>query len=307
MDTGIFLLAQIPPLLYATTNLIDKNLLSKYFKEGGVLTLVIFSAIASVLVLPVALFFDADVFSFSTSNILVMAGVSVINTILIWAYLKALEQDDPTVVIICYQTVPIFTFIGGYYVLGETLTTEQVLAMGVIMFGTLVAAFDIGSQTGLRLRWKTLLLMTIACVCWASEIVIFKWVAIDETAWPAIFWTNVAQCLIGLVLLVLLRSQRETFVQKFRSSGIRIFALNTANEALYLTGNTISYLVAMNTAVVFVMLAQTFQAIYVFILGILATLLFKSLHKEEYSKLAVASKVVAITITGIGSYMLLSV
>lgn len=306
MDFTIFLLAQIPPFLYAITNLIDKNLLDKYFPENGEMTLVIFSALASIILVPLALVIEPDVMSISLKSIAVLALVSVINTLLLWSYLKALAQEDPTVVIICYQMVPVLTLVSGELLLGETLNTGQLMAMAIIMLGTFIAGIDFKTEGKLTLKWRTLFFMGIACLCWSSETVIFKTVAIDEAVWPSIFWASLIQVFIGILLFAFFKKDREIFLERFRSHGRRIFALNVTNEVLYLGGTTVTYLAAMQTAVALVLLAQTFQAIYVFGLGILASLLIKSLHKEQLDRRSVAAKLVAIAITGVGSYMLLS-
>jgi drug/metabolite transporter (DMT)-like permease len=306
VDILIFLLAQIPPMLYASTNLIDKHILGKYFEDdSAVMILVIISALASLGVAPIAYIIDQDIFSLSWRSIAVLVGVSAINTVLLWAYLKALYEDDPTTVIICYQMVPIFTLVSGYFLLSETLSGVQATAMIVILAGTFVAAFKFKKGAANWFRWRTLFYMAIACLCWSLETVVFKKVAVEEAFWPSIFWTNLSQFFIGVLLLACLKPQRKQFIAKFKENGRKIFAWSLANEILYLVGNTLTYLAAMQTKVALVMLVQTYQAIYVFIFGVIGPIFLKSMHREDNSPVSVATKLSAIAITGYGSYLLL--
>jgi len=56
-----FVIALIGPFLYAITNHIDKILLEKFFKDGGVGTLILFSSLLSVVALPVVLIAEPTV------------------------------------------------------------------------------------------------------------------------------------------------------------------------------------------------------------------------------------------------------
>lgn len=306
MSPELFLITQIPPLLYAATNLIDKNLLSKYFTEGGVMILLMFSALLSGIVAPIAFFMHPEILNMSAESMVILAIVAVIDLLLLWSYLKALEQDDPTVVIICYQMVPIMTLATGFFFLGETISQNQAIAMVIILGGTLIAAIEFGTNKFLSFKWRTLFYMLIACACWATEIVIFKYVALEESVWPSLFWTNLIHFALGVALFAFSPISRRLFLNKFKLHGKGVLALNVTNEVLYLTGNTISYLAAMQTAVVLVLLAQTYQAIYVFVFGLLIALFTKTLYKEKLGAWAVGAKIAAIVITGIGSYLLLT-
>ena len=73
-----FLLGLVGPFLYALTNHIDKHLLSTYFKEDGVLTLIMYSAMLALCVVPIAFIFDSSVLGMGMENMLALAGVAVL-------------------------------------------------------------------------------------------------------------------------------------------------------------------------------------------------------------------------------------
>ena len=131
-----FLIALIGPVLYALTNFIDKLLLEKYFKNGGVGTLVLISSLISVFVLPFIFLLDNTVFSVGYTQILTLAVVGILNVVVIWCYLLALRDEEASIVVVFYQLVPVFGSILGYFILGEVLSQIQLIAMAIIIFGT---------------------------------------------------------------------------------------------------------------------------------------------------------------------------
>ena len=67
-----FLIALIPPAVWAATNHFDKYLLSKYFKGGGVGALMVFSSMIGVLLLPIIYILHPEVVqSFNLSYLLI--------------------------------------------------------------------------------------------------------------------------------------------------------------------------------------------------------------------------------------------
>lgn len=305
-----FLYGLIPPLLYAVTNVIDKNLLEKYFpEENGATTLLMFSALMSILVVPIAFFADTSVLEVSPQNAAVLAFVAALDIVLIWAYLKALQQDDTTTVIVFYQSMPVMALVLGFVILGETITGRQGFAMAIIIVGTALVSFErkTDGETGFNLKRKTVFYMGIACLAWSLETVVFKAVALEESVWRSLFWEHVMLAVIVAIIALVAPKQRRAFVDRFRKHSRGIITLNVANEAIYMTGNVIVSFVAMLAPVALILLMQTYQAIFVFAIGIcLAILLPKRTADELPSATEFWQRIGAIAITGVGSYILLT-
>ncbi|MEJ5999599.1 EamA family transporter [Paucibacter soli] len=305
MDIKLFLVAQISPIAYAVTNIVDKRLLSTYFSEGGVSTLLIFSSLLSAIVIPCAYAMDPTVFTMSPGNIGGMVLVAVINVLLLWAYLRALSQDDPTTVVIFYQMVPVLSLGVGYVLLHEIVTLKQGLAMIVIMLGTGIASFDL--RMGSRgFKRKTVGFMLIACSCWAAETVVFKMVALDARVWPSLFWTSVAHVALGMAVFSCSTTSRRSFLEKFRDQRKGIITLCVLNETLYVVGNTMIYIVAMETVVALVALMQTFQAVYLFLFEALIVAVSLRRRRAMGGRRALAQKALALIISGAGTTLLFS-
>jgi len=304
MEIGVYLLAVISPFFYAATNHIDNILLGKYFKEGGVGTLILFSALLSVLAVPVLYFMDPTVLSVDATSMAMLALVGVINVILLWCYLQAIFTDEPTVVIIYYQLVPVIGFGLGYLVLGETLASAQVIAMSIIIVGALILTVALDDDGKIIFRGRTAIYMLIASTCWASESVLFKLVALEENAWRSLFWEHTALVIIGILIFIFVPHYRKSFMKAIKLNSAPVLGLNVVNESLYIIGNSVSAYVVILIPVSLTLLMNSFQPIFVMVMGVALHLLFPHLGVEYINNRNIPQKLLAIALTGVGAYLL---
>lgn len=304
MELGVYLLAMVSPLLYAITNHLDNILLGKYFKEGGVGTLMLFSALLACLALPALAIIDPTVFEVSYQHRLMLAGVGLIDTILLWAYLRALFSDEPTVVIIYYQLVPVLGLGMGYLVLGETVTTIQMLAMVIIILGAIILTVALDDDGKIIFRLRTACYMLIASLCWAAETTFFKVVALEENPTRSFFWEHVSLVAIGVLMYALIPHYRKSFLLALRMNARSVLGLNMVNEALYMMGNYVAALVVVIVPVSLTLLMNSFQPFFVLIIGVALTRMLPKLDVEHVNQGHMLQKVVAILLTGLGAYLL---
>lgn len=299
-----FFIALIGPFMYAMTNHIDKILLEKYFKQGGIGTILLFSSFLAVLVLPFCFLADRTVLSIGIIQILILAVVGVLNTMVLWCYLLALKDTEASVAIVFYQLVPVFAYILSFFILGETLTHIQLIAMAIIILGTTVVSFEIDSENKFTIRRKTILPMFAASFFWALGSVIFKAVAIEENVWRSLFWENLTLFVIGIIVFILVRSYRENFLSAIRSNSKAILSFGVVNEILYIFGNVAFSFAYMLAPIALVLLTDSFQSIFALIIGILLTVFLPQVSIEKIQAKHIWQKIIAICITGIGTYLL---
>lgn len=302
-----FFFALLGPILYATTNHIDKALLAGYFREGGVGTLMIFSSLLSIFVLPVFLLIDPSALSVGIADIAILSTVGIMNSCVLWLYLAALNEEDASTVMIFYQLVPMFGAAFGYFLLGETLSKQQVTAMGLILAGTSFVSFDWSGSKWPRFRTRTVFLMSLASFFWASGSAVFKFVALEENVWRSLFWEHIALSSIGLGLFCLVPYYRSNFLRSFHRNSKAILGLNTINEALFLCGNIIFSMSYMLAPVALVLLVNSFQPLFVLSIGVFLTIWFPHIGTESFRLATMIPKIVAIFVTGLGAWLLLAV
>lgn len=302
-----FFIAIIGPFLYSITNHIDKVLLEKHFKESGVGTLILFTSLLSGVAIPFIYFWHPDVFNVGFLNMIILIAVGILNMLVVWFYLLALRDDEASIVIVFYQLIPIIGLVLGYFILGEVLTKLQLIAMAIIIFGTTIIAFEIDDDNNFKLRRKTIYLMTAASFCWALESVIFKFAALEESLWPALFWEHVVMTTIGVLIFIFAKSYRKNFMKALEGNSQAILSLNFTNEAIYMVGNVVTAYAYLLAPIALILLTESFQPIFVFMIGIFMTIFFPQITAEKIQLKDLAQKAIAIIITGYGTYLLLTV
>lgn len=305
MTALIFLGALIAPFLYAVCNHLDKHILSKHFKENekGVGVLVLFSALLSCVTVPVAFIIEPNVLNISLVSIATLLVVGIINVGLLWGYLKAMDEDEPTAVIIFYQLVPVVGLGLGYLLLGETISVVQSVAMVLIMVGAVVMTFAQDEDGQITMKLRTIGFMLLASFGWAAESVLFKWVALEENVWHSLFWEGSSETLIGVVLFMLIPSWRTQFLSIIRGKKPKVIGLNVTNEVVYNIGNMAAYFMVVLIPVSLNLLMNSFQPIFVFIIGV-ALSRFLSNHATESATDRWKQKLIAIVLTGAGAYLI---
>lgn len=300
-----FFVALIGPFIYAMTNHIDKILLEKYFKESGVGTLILFSSLLSVVALPVIYFGDTNVLAVGLNNILILSFLGLLNVLVIWFYLIALQDEEASIAIVFYQLVPVIGLILGYFILDEVISTMQFIAMVIIILGTSIISFEIDTENNFKLRGKTAIYMSLASFFWALESVIFKAVALEENVWRSLFWEHVMLVIVGIFIFIFAKSYRENFLAAIKNNSKAIISLNFLNESLYMTGNIIFAFAYLWAPIALVLLVNSFQPIFVLAIGIFLTVFFPKISVEKIQAVHLWQKLFAILITGIGTYLLL--
>lgn len=299
-----FFLALLGPFLYALTNHIDKILLEKYFKESGVGTLLIFSALLSGLALPFLFLIDPTVFSVSVPHIATLAFVGVLNVLVLFFYLEALKDEEASIAVVFYQLVPVFGYGLGYLILGETLSALQLAAMATIILGTAIVSVEVDVDNKFRLRTKTVFLMTAAALMWGLESVVFKAVALEERVVRSLFWEHLMLTVIGIGILLFARRYRQHFLMAIRQNSRGILSLNVLNESLYMLGNIAFSFAYLLAPVALVLLTQSYQPLFVLVIGLLITVFLPRLAVERIEAKHLWQKGLAIAVTGIGTYLL---
>ena len=299
-----FFISLAGSFLYAMTNFIDKVLLDRFFRSGGVGTLLIFSAALSVLALPILYVLDPTVLDVELGSMAALFFVSCLNVLVLYFYLKALSGDEVSITVIFYQLVPVFAYGLGFLILGEVLTTIQLAAMAIVILGTSIVAFEVDTENRFSVRRSTIFYMSAASFCWALESVIFKAVALEERVVRSLFWEHIALTVIGAGLFLFVRSYREHFLSAVRLNSKAIFGLNVLNELLYMLGNAILAVAYLLAPVALVLLAESYQPVFAIAIGVFFTLFFPRIIEEKIRLKHLSQKLIALAITGVGTYLL---
>lgn len=296
------IIAILAPLLWAFTNFIDKFLLSKYFKLG-VGTLIIYSALIGLPVAFLVAIFKPNVFSLTLPTSIFIILNSFLYIIYLFPYLRALSKADTSVVVPIFQTVPVFSYFLAFLVLGETLSGIQIIGSLLIIFGALGITLKFKDKK-VHLTKEVLFLQLLASFILAVNYLFFKFFAIQLDFWTVSFWQYLGVAIFGIILLIFVKSYRMDFILSFKRNSKAILGLNVINEVLNIGATIILTFATLFAPLTLVWVINGFQPLFVFLIGILLTLFFPHLIKENLEKKVLFQKTIFILLIFLGAYLL---
>lgn len=298
-----FLIALIAPATWSISNHIDKYLLSKYFKAKSPAVMIIFSSLVGLLIAPLILVFRPDVIGlpFSTAWVFMLSGLLYVLAVI--PYLFALENDDTSLVVPLFQTIPVLSYLFGFIFLHETLTANQIFASVLIILSSIGIAIDFSTQK-IGFKFKVFWLMLIASIMFSLDTVLFKVAGVTSDFWTGAFWKYVGFLIPAILMLIFIKRYRNEFFDVWKNNQVKVTSINVANEVI----NTTAVL-AMNFAILIAPLALVwvvngFQPFFVFLYGLILTIFFPKIVKENITKRVLIHKIFFIILMFIGSYLL---
>lgn len=275
------LLAFLGPICWAASTHIDKYLVDRYFHDSDTAVLMLFTALVGVALLPFIWWFDPSILKPAPTAILVMTASGILYMGAMLFYLRAIQSEEASVVAPLFQASTLFTFLLGYFFLHEKLGASQLLGGGLIVGG----ALDLSLRGGLEIRrFKTrlILLMLAATFVLALSTVLFKFFAVRDDFWTTTFWTFAGEGLFGAALLAR-PGYRRQFAALFRRNPGAVIGINAANELINLGAGLGVRYAALLAPVALVSAISSTTTLFVFVFGILLTLFFPRLGREDLS------------------------
>jgi drug/metabolite transporter (DMT)-like permease len=268
------------PVLWALSTHVDKYLVERYFKRSSVAVLLVFTALAGLLVMPVIGLLDHEVLAPGWKDAVAVAVSGLLYMTGMYFYLKALQGEEASVVAPFFQAAPLFAYLLGLLVLDEHLTGQQLGGGGLIVLGGALLSFEFGGRHRFRLR--LLLLMLAAALALAISSVIFKAVAEDAKFWTTAFWSYVGEAAFGFGVLALPEMRRE-FAGLFKRHPGAVAGINAANEFINLGGNLAARYALMLAPLSLVQAISGTTTLFIFGFGVLLTLFLPRYGREDLS------------------------
>ncbi|MFA5937049.1 MAG: EamA family transporter [Candidatus Paceibacterota bacterium] len=303
-----FFIAILAPIFWSINTHFDKFILSKYSKGRSVGSVFLFSTLFSIFILiAIFIFKYKEIILYSSfRNFLLFLIPGVFSALGLYFYLQSLKNEESSVVVALYQTSPVFAYLLGYIFLGEVLTLTQVLASLIILIGVGILSFDLEKIEGkLSVKWKMVSFILLSALFFAFNDVLFKKFTIFQGSFvTSFFWQHLGIFIVGLSFFLFYKDLREDFFSLVKKNHVKIFVLNGFSEFFYTLGNFLSNLATLFAPVVLVLVVNTYQTVFTFIIGISLTLFLPHIITEKISKRHLAHRILAIFIILIGSYFL---
>jgi uncharacterized membrane protein len=278
--------------------LLDKYLVERFFKDSNVVIMVLFTALVVVLALPIIWYFEPTVLdpSFGSIALIVLAGILYMTGMLF--YLRALQNEEASVVAPFFQTGPLFGYVLAYLVLGETLSPRQLLGGALIIIGALFVSIRIG-QSMKTFKIRLAILMVTCGFIMALASLIFKVFALKVEFWTTTFWMFVGEGIFGVVLLMI-PSYRKQFMALLRVNTTALLSINASNELINLGGGLGNRYALLFAPLSIVQAIGSTTTLFVFIFGVVLSVFFPKFGRETLSGRELVQKGIAAVVVAIG-------
>jgi uncharacterized membrane protein len=286
------------PVLWAVSVHLDKYLVERFFKDSNVAVLLVFTAFAGVLMLPFIWYFQPTVTNLAVGSIAVIAFAGILYMGAMLLYLQALQSEEASVVAPFFQASPLFGYALGYLVLGEKLSGMQLAGGALIIVGGLIVSLRFGAAAGAFKLRLAMLMLTCGFVLSVSTL-IFKMFAIEVEFWTTTFWMFVGEGIFGAAVLAI-PAYRRQFVAVLHTNTVALLSINASNELINLGGGLGNRYALLFAPLSIVQAIGSTTTLFVFAFGIVLSLLFPRLGRENLSGRELAQKGIAAVFVALG-------
>ncbi len=301
---NIFLIALIPPALWGISNYIDKYLVSKVLKGGGTGALLIFSSLIGLFIIPFIFLFYPHVLQADPKIALLTAFNGSVYVLAILPYLYALNKDDASVSTALFQVGPVFQYVLAYFVLGETLQALQLVGGALIIFGAITMSLDITKGKPVKFKAPVFWLMMLSSLLFAINFLLFKVFSLQQDFWTTSFWEYFGFTIVGVLLFVFVSQYRKEFLSVMKENKLPVIGLNMLNEVVNISGKLSYNFVSLLMPLALASILAGVQPLFVLFYGVLLTLFFPNIIKEDISRRTLGHKSFAILMMLAGLYLL---
>ena len=297
----LILLAALSPLIWAVVNHIDKYAVEKYMHGRDPGALILFTGLAAyVMGAAVYLFGHVHLLPLRTAILMIGGGAMLIFSYI--PYLYAMAKDEASNVAPLFQLITPLSYIFALIFLGEHVGFLPSVAGALIFFGALTLSFDFKR---FRFKRRSFLLMLLASVMIAGNVVIFKFFALETSFWATAFYDLVGAALGGTLLFLCVGRYRRTFIAVIRQHRHNVVGVNLLAEILSILSRLINGFVSLLLPIAVVQFVNGLQPLFIMVIGILLTVFLPNISKESIDKKALLQKGAAVILM-IAGFALLS-
>jgi len=223
--------------------------------------------------------------------------------------------DASKIITLIGGSVPIFTILLSFILLGERFTGMQYMAFFYLIFGTLIISyFPSGHELWTKVivwfgfdnlkRLRAILVAVLSAFIFALFFVGSKYLYNNQEFISAFIWIRVGSFISVLFFLLHKASRKEIFksIKKLRGKSRTVFI---SNQGLAAIGFFLQNYAISLGSVALVNALQGVQYVFLLILASLITIFYPKVLKEKISKFIILQKLVGIGLISFGLYFII--
>lgn len=290
------LLTVISVIIWAVGNIIDKFLLSKYFKNPYIPTIFvsIFGFLASIVI------FLAVEITFPTIELLIISLlVGFLYAFVNLFYFKSLFIEEVSRVVPLFTLVPLFVLILAALFLNEVFTNAVYLGIMLLVAGAFIISWEHG-ESRFKLN-KAFWLMLIADIIFTLPILGLKYELSYMTPEAALFWAGIGMMLAVPFFLPFCYKKLTSVASKSKKPIIYV----SISSLILISGLYVMFAAADMAEITLISALGQTQMFFVLIFATIITFFRPKLLEEKITKRDIIEKVIATVLMFIGVVLIL--
>lgn len=294
-------------LLNAFVFIIDKVLLGRVIKNPTVYAVIIglMSAVV-VLLIPVVKYNDPLLFQRFPPPMLLLEDLAsgaflILALIAFFGALKRLEASR--LIPFVGALIPLTTFIVSFQILGERLTSSEVVAFLLLVSGGVFITLD-PHHPNTKSTWRGWILAIASVLLFTGSFVSMKHLFNQQFFWEAFIWSRLGSFLMAIIILMRSSLRKEIINTLKRLPSIQA-AQFLGNQALGAIGFILlSNAIKLAPSVTIVNALQGVQYVFVLLFVVIASARNPKLLKEHMTPMIILEKCIAIVLIAEGLILL---
>lgn len=300
-----FLIALLPPLIWAVNYHIDKIIITKWGKGVSNTQFTIVSGLGGLIAIAFIIMLDPTRLQSGWTFEQIwptFAGGSA-GLLALYLYYCAISKEEVTRVASLYSLGPIFGIILGVGLLGEVITTKQLIGIIIVVAGALLVDTRVVKHV-FRLNIKVLMLVLGSCALYTLGSVGFKQSSVTLEFGDNLMWYFAGSVTMTLILFIR-RKHRQEFTKLFVHKRNSLVIGLVFSNMIGMSGRAVYNYAVLLVPIAFVQTVGAFESSFVLLVAYVLWKLFKGIEREDLSKNILIQKMVSIVIVTVGSLLLL--
>lgn len=270
--------------LFGMNNLIEKYVVDKHIDNPMTLTIV-GCFLSGLIGLFLFIFFpNLRQINNNQSFLLLISGA--LGVFYLLPYYKALKLEDASTVVPLFHFEYIFVLVFGAIFLKEYLTIKQIIGLIVILVSSLfLGCKDIRKILKPR---KSFWLMMVASLMIVLSMIVFKGVVNNYGFLTGMTYSLLGGGLTGVILLCIPKYRKDAMGVNYKLLG----PILLLDDAIDMVARFCGRYAIMLTMVAYVEVFSSIQSFFILIYGIILTLLFPKIIKEDISLAMIVNKII---------------
>jgi transporter family protein len=279
-------------LLFAVSNLIDKFLLDKWVKNP----LIPLHFIALINLIAATLIFSLhQVTQLSTSNILLLLLVGLLNTLTIVFYFKALSLEEVSRIVPLFNITPLFIMIFAAIFLNEIFTPIKYLGIFLLVSGSMLIGYKKGIRPGKSAAYMAICLLTLT-----FNQIITKYLLGFADYWSVFAYARISTLIF---LIPVLYISYKDLISTIKKHGRNVILSISASELIAIFASFIATMATSLGPVTLVNSLAGVQPFFVLLVAVLLSRFYPHILEEELSRKTLAQKIIACALIFIGVFL----